>query len=694
MYEQNTPGQTPGQNGILRGAPEAPENEKALAEEILKSVKEDEKKWETSFKRMRADMKFVRMQLPSEKIDDERAKVNVTQRHIKQRVAQLYAKDPTFVAKRKARLDFAMWDGKQSTLQKAAAEMQAGMVSPETQMLLQDVQETLKRRSMLDGVGKTLEVLLRNALDEQQPPFKSQAKQLVRRAVVCSVGYVKVGYQRQLEKRPDTEYRLPDLTPRVAQAEVLMADQADQKFEPESARAAELEVVTTALQADQDRIVREGLVYDYPSPLRIIPDRNCTLLAPGFPGSRRVSEYFMLTPDQIKAIYSVDIGDKYTCFSEARTGGFQERSSNDSKSMAKVWEVYDKVDGVVYTLCEGYEGFLEPPKAPPLPYLETFFPWLPLVLNALEEEGEIFPESDVRLMRPIQREINRKAEAIRQARIASRPLYLAKKGALSEDDQNLLANHEAHDVVELEGVDASTAVDKIFQPFPKVGVDPNLYETGTDVTFLGLIVGASEAQLGATNSDSATANSISENNRLEGTASDIDELDDFLSLLARVSSQVLLRESSPETVKRVVGPGAVWPDLNPEEVAEEIYLDVEAGSSGRPNKARDLANFERAAPFLLQVPGITPEWLAKFVLNLLDSRIDLDEALTYGLPSITTMNRSTQPGTGDPATDPNAQGAEGGDNAQKDQQGSPGGPGAGAGPAPTTEQPNVALPGM
>jgi hypothetical protein len=231
-------------------------------------------------------------------------------------------------------------------------------------------------------------------------------------------------------------------------------------------------------------------------------------------------------------------------------------------------------------------------------------------------------------------------------------------------------------------------IDKVFQPFPKVGVDPNLYETGTDLTDVQLVVGAQEANLGGTSGDSATENSIAENSRLQSVDSCIDDIDDWLTSLARAAGQVLLREMSIETVKAVAGPGAVWPELKAQEIAEEVFLKIQAGSSGRPNKAQDLANIERAVPILVQTPGINPEWLAKHTLRVLDPHIDLEEAYTAGLPSITAMNRQAQAGTGDPASDPNAQGGEGGDNQQAPNPGKggpqasfqaqPGGPGGGA----------------
>jgi hypothetical protein len=100
-------------------------------------------------------------------------------------------------------------------------------------------------------------------------------------------------------------------------------------------------------------------------------------------------------------------------------------------------------------------------------------------------------------------------------------------------------------------------------------------------------------------------------------------------------------------------------------------VTIKAGSSGRPNQAAELAKIERAAPYMLQLPGVSPEPLAEKYATLLD--IDMDELYTAGMPSITALNAmagkaaAAQAGTGDPATDPASQGGEGGDNEKNPQ---------------------------
>jgi len=655
-------GSAPSMNGIQRGDPVASDARKALAGSILKEVKADAAHWKPAFTRMKADEAFVRTQLPEERAEGEdRAKVNITQRHVNQRLASLYAKNPTFVAERRQRLDFAIWDGTRSSLEQASMSMQSGMMDPATMELLADVQQAITRQRMLDNVGKTMQILLSYAIDEQQPPFKPQCKQTVRRAIVAGVGYAKLHFQRRMTKRPEAEAKLADITSRLALVERLASDIEDNVIQDANAKEVEeLRLAQDALQNEPDIVVREGLVIDFPRPRFIIPDRDCIQLAVGFPGARRVTEMFILSLDEVKEVYAVDLGSAYTAYRPDGMTILSTGSQEDAKVC--VYETYDRRTGLKYVTCDGHPDFLVDPAPPPLHYIEPFFPFFPLTFNPIEDEKDIYPDSDVRLLMPIQREINRKREAVRQHRIANRPLNVARKGVLTQADAENLAGHAAHDVIELEGLNEGEDVTKAFAPFPKPGLDPNLYETGTDLTDVQLVVGAQEANLGGTSGDSATENSIAETSRLQSVDSCIDDVDDWFTAMARAAGQVLLREMQLDTVKAVVGPGAVWPEFKAQDIAEEVFLKIQAGSSGRPNKAQDLANIERATPLLVQLPGVNPEWLAKLVLRTLDAHIDLEEAYTSGLPSITSANRQAQASTGDPATDPNAQGGEGGDN--------------------------------
>ncbi len=80
-------------------------------------------------------------------------------------------------------------------------------------------------------------------------------------------------------------------------------------------------------------------------------------------------------------------------------------------------------------------------------------------------------------------------------------------------------------------------------------------------------------------------------------------------------------------------------------------------------------------PLLVQIPGISVEWLAKQAVKRLDDRADLDTAIAAGMPSITAMNGITKDqATAEP---PEAQG-ENNDKKSDDGRGPP----SGVNPAP------------
>jgi hypothetical protein len=91
----------------------------------------------------------------------------------------------------------------------------------------------------------------------------------------------------------------------------------------------------------------------------------------------------------------------------------------------------------------------------------------------------------------------------------------------------------------------------------------------------------------------------------------------------------------------------VWPTLSRQDIMAELWLEVKAGSSGRPNAAADAAKFERIYPLLVQVPGDQPAWLAEKAITLPTTTRTLEEAIIEGMQSITAMNQlaSRRPAT-------------------------------------------------
>lgn len=706
---------------------EAPENQQNLVTRITKTIRADKKHHEKAYKQMVRDM-FVARNGRTPEWPDDKYTANIIGRHIKQKTASLYAKNPKAVARRRETLDFTIWDENPQTLQTSmqtvmtmgsqiaasqapqAVEMNgiAQMVAPPpidpilqqafegAQAIVQDAQQGLTRRREMTKIGKTLEVLFTQALREQKPvDFKTGCKQMVRRACTTGVGYVEIGFQREMGPRPAIVEKLADARARLDHLRRLAEEVDEGEILQDDAEMAELEYSVTQLENEPEIVLREGLIFDWPQSTKVIPDKLCRQLI-GFIGARHLTVEYVFTSDEVREMFGVDLEGHYTSY---RADGKSDESSDtntvpddtdegevktgsgdkQSAGLVCVWKHYDKPSGLVYYVADGHKEFLREPAAPDV-FVEDFWPVYALTFNAVESEDALFPPSDVALLTHMQMEHNRARQGQRDHRLAARPRWVAAKGALDNDDTAMLMNLREFQIG-FANLAPGTSINDVLEAVEIPGVDPNLYETNQFLADSQIVAGAQQAQLGAVSASTATESAIAANSSASSDGSSVDDLDAFLTVVARGAGQILLREMSEEQVKTIAGPGAVWPHMSLSDLSSELFLEVEAGSSGKPNQAVEIDNFVKLAPIIQQIPGISPTWYAREALRRMDDRFDLTEALSEGVPSMVAMNAMQQPTTGDVQTDPTAQGAEGGNN------GPPPAPGTGgSGPAFGTNQ--------
>jgi hypothetical protein len=681
-------------------AAETDKPDSQLVKRLQKIIKSDRTYHEKAFERMRRDM-FVTTHGRDTTWSEKNYTSNIAGRHVKQKTAALYAKNPKATARRRETLDFAIWDERPESLEAALMmlhqvmqlqQMAASMppevdpltgalvpVQPplppgavEAQELLADFQQGMEKRELIGKIGKTLEILFSQAMREQKPvDFRTGMKQCVRRGCTTGVGYVELGFQREYGPRPGLTQQLTDARTRLDHLRRLTKEAAEGEIDPDDPEMEELERSVAALQQEPEIVLREGLIFDFPQSTKVIPDKRCRSLV-GFIGARHLTIEYLFTAAEVEEMFEgIDLKKDYTSYgpegkldsdTSANIVADEEENSTAERDagMVCVWKHYDKPSGMVYYLADGHPNFLRPP-APPDVFVEDFWPVYALTFNAMENEKELFPPSDVTLILPMQEEYNRSRQGKREHRMAARPRWTWKEGGLQEEDIEQFKKAQPFDVFKT-SIDPQTKLEDVLEIVPVPGVDPNLYDTNEIMSDLQVVAGTQEAIYGGLAKATATESAIAANSSASSDGSSIDDLDAFLTVIARSSGQILLKEMSEEKVRTVVGPGAMWPHMTLAQIADEIFLEVEAGSTGKPNQAVELNNWERAMPFLIQLPNIPPMWLAREYLRRLDDRMDLTGALTEGLPSIVAMNANKQPGTGDPATDPAAQGPEGGNN--------------------------------
>jgi hypothetical protein len=708
-----------------QAVPEQTEAEKANVNKILAKIKRDQTHFKDAFERMKADMHMAMYGCDAD-WPKKNYRAPIVGRHISQKTASLYAKNPKIVARRKEMLDFTVWDETPESLMTAMAEVQKAeaalqqvsqmpptppmvdeatgqpMPAPaeaaqaaimqhpvlqQAQAIIADVQQGMARRQLLKKFGKSLELVYAHSMRVQTPlDFKSGMKSVVRRACTAGVGYVEIGFQREFGIPPDVQNELDDARDRLNHLERLSKEVAEGEIGESDAEMDELNKAIADLEAKPQVAIRSGLTFKWHQATHVIPDKHCTHLG-GFLGGKHLTVKEVISKKDAEERFKTDLGSEYTPYKakdkddgkekgvdtgdndyEAVAG--TDKSDDDMVCILKHW---DKRSGLVYWLCEGHSKFLTPPASPDC-VVPRFWPVYSLTFNPVESESELFGLSDVALLRDVQNEINRSRQGKREHRAAARPRFVYGNGTFDPDkDLPLLETMAAFEMVGISG-DPTIDIAKKLQAFPMPGVDPNLYDTNEVMQDGLLAAGVAASQLGGTSKSTATEAAIADGAMSTSDGSAVDDLDALLTAMARDGGMILQVEMPKEEVVRIVGPGAVWVDdlveqlgMQPEDIYDEIYLEIEAGSSGKPNQPQEIRNFKELGPLIMQIPGVNPEKFAKEAIRRLDDRMDLNEWIVPGLQAMVAMNRAqpAPPGEDPGKSDPAQQGDKGGDNGPK-----------------------------
>lgn len=633
-------------SGVQRDDPKPDESRRALVSEWQGKILAAKTYWDKDFKRMRKDMQLGYAGGTKEWVESESYVIAIVSRYINQVVATLYAKNPTAVVEKRKRLDYVVWDGRGDTLAAAmsgiAQAAQSGQQpDPNLIAIVEEVSQVQQHDIMLKRVMKTLEIVLQYYYGEQSQNFKAQIKQLVRRVKTCGIGYAYLGFQRKLQKMPEITAKITDVSDQIAKIQSLAADKQDGLMDDDSARLDELKSMLEDLQASESVILREGPIFDFPRSTEIIVDVEVKQLN-GLIGAGWVAREFYLGVDKVQEVYNIDLKHGYAAYMATGAAAnlqykkqSQKDSSNAKKAKVCVWEVWNKENLQTFTMIEGYPDFAKAPATPDV-QLKRFWPIFTLTFNDVEHETERYALSDVHMLEHPQMEYNRSREMRRLHRKSNTPAYVTIKGKMDESDKAKLASRRDFEVVELNALQEGESIDKILQVLKGVPFDQAMYETKTEMDDVLRTVGAQEANIGGTNDSSATQSSIAENSRISSADSNADDLSEFLSDLTSAAGEMCLLELDVETVKKIAGPGAQWPHLSRSDIVEQVNMSVKAGSSGRPNKGAELANLERALPFLQQMSGVKMTPIAEKYSDLLG--IDSEELIEEGLPSQVALN--------------------------------------------------------
>ncbi len=316
---------------------------------------------------------------------------------------------------------------------------------------------------------------------------------------------------------------------------------------------------------------------------------------------------------------------------------------NEEKKHVRVWERWDAETNSIYLWVEGDNDYLVDAK-PVKMMEEIFYPFFPLALNTTE--GEEFPESMVDLLIPLAEQYEKDTLDKREHRKAAIPFTIADAGKI--DGKKLKPQVEKAGVREILLVDTNGApLNTMFHPGPSVPINPTLYDRTDNLFDIQQTTGLQDAQRGAiTKAKTLGEAEIAQDALASRNEDDRDQVEDWLRDIYRYVLMLLLQEMTSEEVIEIAGEHAYWPQFDDSQKSYFSLVDVniEAGSTGRPNKGQErkvwLENLELLMTVVERITAMRKDGIIdaknpyyrilEETFRRLDERIDIETILPEG----------------------------------------------------------------
>lgn len=458
--------------------------------------------------------------------------------------------------------------------------------------------------------SKTLEVVIRREWGRNRRQLKRAAKRSVRSAQTVSLGYFKAAFCCDHVGDPVMQARMNSLQDNLKAIDALVAE--DQTGATDDELALRREKILLQMQLVRslaERPVVKGQVIE---PVRA----DDILVAPSV---RELQDYaqapwirqnvymrakdamrdFSLTREQIgKAKLYRMHGDKNDA-SPVEVSGTPVGDNPQHVDWVCVRERWSLEDGLVYQWLAGCNFLLAPANPPQYP-TSRFYPFYQLGYNWVDDRR--YPTADVANMAALQDEYSARRSAARTWRERSKPGRVINGQALSTDDTKRLTASEIGENVVLQDLDPTVPLVNVVGAMPIAQMDLAMLDTGDIMRELEMLSGAQDAATGSvTTPKTATEAEILQHGNQSKGGEKVDCLDDLMSELAQATAEQALQAYRLEDVRKIAGQGAVWPaDLTLEELQDNLVVEIQAGSMGKPNTSAQQQGWAQLFPMINQ----------------------------------------------------------------------------------------------
>lgn len=553
--------------------------------------------------------------------------------------------------------------------------------------------------AMMTKFAMTLELVVSELW--KQGKLKKSAKKWVRAALTVGIGWLKGTFLTQQQPAPQIEKSLSTYADQLERinAEKKSLAQGDDTGDIDRRKLA-IENSIKGLEARKQKQKRYGLMCDFVRSEDIqvsidvtditdyadadwvscdmyvrsdtLTTRFTALTADDVSGAAKYYQRNVALKgdgeEQVLGDNSQDIGQYSQTIPDGQ--GLTPSGSSKVTSFAKIIEIWDRKNQLVRTIVDGVKKYAVEPYAPPQA-TARFYPFFGLWFYPVD--GQRHPQSLPWRLRKLQDEYSGTRSAQVLTRQRSRPGVLFNAGSLPPEEAEKLSRGVDGEFIALQGV-ANTPVQNMFAPKPLPTYNPELYNTEPTVADMERISGVQEAlsQGAGDQGDPKTATeaNIEHQGFQSRTGSDRDNLEENLDELATYTAECSIQECPVSWVNRVCGPNAFWlgpndqpqpvPDpitgemsqpgptqgMDVEDLLTMVEVDIDAGTTGKPNTAADKANWATILPLLeksiLQIrqaqsmdPGLADALIRilRETLKRMDDRLDLDDFIPKGEPT-------------------------------------------------------------
>lgn len=444
--------------------------------------------------------------------------------------------------------------------------------------------------------------------------LKGRAKSAVKSSLTCSIGVLKVIYQRDIAEDPIIKSRIEDAQDDIKNIERLMLEIEDEANINElEAKKEEYQNTMNALSEQLEVIAAEGVVIDKVFPENLLVDPSITDFS-DYEQSSWMCQVIPMKKGEAEGLFKkkLDKAKTYEDSNLTESSSLLSTGNDEDDKQIAILEIWDKTTHCVYTMADGCDFWLKDPYSPD----KVGQRWYPFFLLPYQiVDGQFIGPSIVDLTEKLQEEHNKARDRYNAHRDLCLPGYIADS-TVSEKSINRFSVAGFGEIVTFDS--EGKPVEQSIRPKQYPPIDPVVYDTGNVRQDWEMVTGLQDASRSTVvDPKTATEAQIMQQSLSGRVGAFRDQVEDWIQDIAQYCAQILVQELTPDQVERIMGPPVEesvyvdgveqvvstpsfdWPQVtSKEDVFGMVEMRIRAGTTGAPDKMEQQELWQQLLPII------------------------------------------------------------------------------------------------